>query len=189
MTAAPEQIRDGETLTVRIPLRLRKRGGRKLLVVPQGAAAWAPPRPCVDSAMVKAIARAHRWRRLLESGEHASITDLGAAEKINQSYVCRILRLTLLAPDIVEKILDGWRPPNLQLALLLKPFPIEWGKQRAFLFSVSEVLESGESEKDIATHFDGSLRSVLGQGARLPRRRAALAPALDAQSRCCGSRI
>ena len=87
MTAA-EQISDSETLTVQIPLRLRKRGGRKLMIVPEGATAWAPQRARVDSAVVKAIARAHRWRRMVESGDYASVTELAAAEKINQSYAC-----------------------------------------------------------------------------------------------------
>jgi hypothetical protein len=121
---------DGETLTVQIPLRLRKRGGRKLMVVPEGAAAWAPQRArVIDSAMVKAIARAHRWRRLLESGEYASITELAAAEKINQSYVCRILHLTLLAPDIVDAILDGRQPAGLMLVNLMQSFPVGWQEQ------------------------------------------------------------
>ena len=114
MTAAPEQIRDGELLTVRIPLRLRKRGGRKLMVVPEGAAAWAPQRARVDNAMVKAIARAFRWRDMLESGEYATIREIATAEKINESYVGRVLRLTLLAPDIVEAILGGRQPAGLQ---------------------------------------------------------------------------
>lgn len=83
--------------------------------------------------MVKAIARAPRWRRLLESGEYASITELAAAEKINQSYVCRILRLTLLAPDIVEVVLDGRQSAGLQLETILRPFPIEWKHQRRTL--------------------------------------------------------
>ena len=100
---------------MQIPLQLRKRGGRKLMIVPEGATAWAPQRARVDSAMVKAIARAHRWRRLLESGEYASVTELAATEKINQSYLCRILRLTLFAPDVVEAILDGSQPASLQL--------------------------------------------------------------------------
>lgn len=129
MTAAPEQIGDGETLTVQIPLRLRKRGGRKLMVVPEGATAWVPQRARVDNALVKAIARAHRWRRLLESGEYASITELAAAEKINQSYVCRILRLTLLAPEIVEAVLDGHQQGGLSLATMMEPFPVDWRKQ------------------------------------------------------------
>lgn len=129
MTAAAEQIGDGETLTVRIPLRFRKRGGRKLMVAPEGATAWAPQRTRVDSAMVKAIARAHRWRRMLETGEYASVTELAAAEKVNQSYVCRVLRLTLLAPKIVEAILDGRQPAELTLAVLMKPFRVEWRDQ------------------------------------------------------------
>ena len=129
MTAAAEQIGEGETLTVRIPLRLRKRGGRKLMVVPEGTTTWAPQRARIDDAMVKAIARAHRWRRLLESGEYASITELAAAEKINHSYVCRILRLTLLAPDIVEAILDGRHTAEVTLATLMESFPVGWQEQ------------------------------------------------------------
>lgn len=136
MTSA-EPLGDGETLTVRIPLRLRKRGGRKLMVVPEGAAAWAPQRARVDSAMVKALARACRWRRLIESGEYASITDLAAAEKINQSYVCRILRLTLLAPDVVEAILDGRHTAEMTLATMMGPFPVGWQEQRLLIFEVN----------------------------------------------------
>jgi hypothetical protein len=120
---------NGETLTVGIPLQLRKRGGRKLMLAPDGTSTWVPQRARVDSAMVKAIARAYRWRRMLEQGEHASITELAAAEKINQSYVCRVLRLTLLAPVLVEAILDGRHPSKLQLRTLLKPFPSDWTAQ------------------------------------------------------------
>jgi hypothetical protein len=131
--AGAEMSRDGRSLTVLIPLTFRKRGGRKLVIAPAGAEAWAPPRPHVDNTIVKALARAHRWKRLLESGDYASITELAAAEKINQSYVCRILRLTLLAPDIVEVILDGRQPAALQLDALLTPFPVEWERQRALV--------------------------------------------------------
>ena len=123
---------DGRTLTVRVPLTLRKRGGRKQVVAPEGAT-WGAPRPRVDNTMVKAIARAHRWKRLMESGQFASVTELAEAEKINQSYLCRVLRLTLLAPDIVEAILDGRQPAGLQLDTLLKPFPSVWGKQWGFI--------------------------------------------------------
>lgn len=121
---------DGRTLTVRVPLTLRKRGGRKQVVMPEGAC-WGQPRPRVDNTMVKAIARAHRWKRLMESGRFASVTELAEAEKINQSYLCRVLRLTLLAPDIVEAILDGRQPAALQMDALLKPMPLEWAAQRA----------------------------------------------------------
>jgi hypothetical protein len=80
----------------------RHRGGQKLVITPNGAT--GRPRPRIDSALVKAIARAHRWQRMLESGKCASITELAAAEKIDRSYLCRVLRLTLLAPEIVEAI-------------------------------------------------------------------------------------
>jgi hypothetical protein len=129
MTAAADQIGEGETLIVQIPLRLRKRGGRKLVVVPEGTTPYAPQRARVDNAMVKAIARAHRWRHLLETGAYASITDLAAAEKINQSYICRVLRLSLLAPKIVEAILDGRQPAEIPLANLMQLFPVCWRKQ------------------------------------------------------------
>jgi hypothetical protein len=83
-----------------------------------------------ERPLVKAIARAHQWKRLLETGKYGSVTDLAAVEKINQSYLCRVLRLTLLAPDIVEAILDGRQPSDLELSKLLKPFPDTWEEQR-----------------------------------------------------------
>ncbi|MGM0583946.1 MAG: hypothetical protein ACQEUZ_04790 [Pseudomonadota bacterium] len=89
----------------------------------------APARPRVDSALVKAIARAHRWQRMMESGERASLTELAEAEKINRSYVSRVLRLTLLAPDIVEAILDGRQPEGVTLEAVIKPFPVCWEQQ------------------------------------------------------------
>lgn len=133
MTRRGAATNEGRTLTVRVPLTLRKRGGRKQVIAPDGAT-WGTPRPRVDNAMVKAIARAHRWKRLLESGRFASVTELAEAEKINQSYLCRVLRLALLAPDIVEAILDGRQPPQLTLAVLMGPFPSSWAEQtQAFL--------------------------------------------------------
>jgi len=110
-----------------VPFVLRKRGGRKMVITPDGSP-HHPPRQ-VESALVKALARAHRWQRQLESGECPSITELAKAEKINRSYVCRVLRLTLLAPDIAEKILDGWQLEAATLPALMKGFPIEWDRQ------------------------------------------------------------
>ena len=129
MTMGATLSKDRSTLTVRVSFAIKKRGGRKLVIAPDGAP-WAPPRARIDNTMIKAIARAYRWKRLLETGQHASIADLATAEKINESYVCRVLRLTLLAPDIVEAILDGRQLPELQMESLLKPFPLEWEQQR-----------------------------------------------------------
>jgi hypothetical protein len=117
---------DGTTITVFVPMTWRRRGGRKVIVAPPGCADWAPP-PKFDRAPVKALARAHHWQRMLESGEYGTLAELAAAERISRSYVCRVLRLTLLAPDIVERILDG--RPTAGLAEFLKPFPTEWEKQ------------------------------------------------------------
>jgi hypothetical protein len=95
-----------------------------------GTNAWAPPRRRVDNAMVKAVARAFRWRMLIETEVYGTIRDLAAMERINSSYVSRVLRLTLLAPDIIEAILNGHQPSALQLVALLSPFPLEWEQQR-----------------------------------------------------------
>src|SRR3954463_14112293 len=118
--------------TVQIPLAIRRRPGRKTIVSSAGAAST---NQCIvsrraDPAMVKALARAFRWKRMLESDRYASISEIAAAEKIDRGYVGSVLRLTLLAPDIVEAILDGRQPPTLGLPTLLKPFPIEWDRQR-----------------------------------------------------------
>jgi hypothetical protein len=129
MTGSATMSKDQRTLTVRVSLAIKKRGGRKLVIAPDGAP-WSPSRTRIDNTIVKAIARAHRWKRMLENGEFASVAELAAAEKINESYVCRVLRLTLLRPDIVEAILDGRQPPELQMNVLLKPFPVEWKEQR-----------------------------------------------------------
>lgn len=91
------------------------------------------PRARIDNTMVKALARAHRWKKLLDSGRYQTVQDLAEAEKINPSYIARVLRLTLLAPDVVEAILDGRQPAGMQLDDLLAPFPVEWHKQIASL--------------------------------------------------------
>jgi hypothetical protein len=84
-----------------------------------------------DSTLVKAIARAHRWQRMLEGGDYASIAELAAAERINSSYLARVLRLTLLAPDIVDMILDGCEDRQaISLHKLMKGFPVRWQAQR-----------------------------------------------------------
>jgi hypothetical protein len=127
---------DGETITVHIPLTFRKRGGRKLVVTPDGAE-WAP-RPRVDNAMVKALARAFRWGKMLDTGVHATLGDLAKAKDVNATYVSRVLRLTLLAPEIVEAILDGRQRTELQLDDLLDGFPSEWQGQHLRLRSLRD---------------------------------------------------
>jgi hypothetical protein len=118
-----------ETLTIRIPMRLQRRGGRKLIMTPEWAAV-PRPKPSRDETLVKALVRAHRWRRRIESGEAKSITDLAEQEGVTDAYVCRLLPLTCLAPEVVETILDGRQPKGLRLAEMLKNGPMAWEEQR-----------------------------------------------------------
>jgi hypothetical protein len=128
MTQGIETRLDGETLVVRIPMRFQRRGGRKRIVAPDGSELGPATKPQPDGTLVKALVRAHRWQRMLGGGEYATLAELANAEGIRRSYVCRGLRLTLLAPNIVERILDG--RPTAGLSQLLKPFPVEWKTQR-----------------------------------------------------------
>ena len=125
----PTLSKDGRTITVHIPMTLRHQGGRKQVVTPAGATPWIPTPSRVDNTIVKAIVRAHRWRDMLESGRYATLRDLAKAEVINESYLGRILRLTLLSPAIIDAILAGRQPATLELDDLLKQFPIEWHEQ------------------------------------------------------------
>ncbi len=117
-----------ETVTIRIPMRLRRRGGRKLIIAPDGRSP-AIVKPDRDATMVRALVRAHHWRRRIESGKAKSITDLAAQEGVTDAYVCRLLPLTCLAPTIVEAILDGRQPKGFMLAQLLRNVPLQWDKE------------------------------------------------------------
>jgi|SRR5579872_1495756 len=130
----PKLSNDGRAVTVRVPISIRKRGGRRLVLAPNGTDLTAAPvRRHIDNAMIKAIARAYRWREMLEDGDYATIREIANAEKINETYVGRVLRLTLLAPDIIEAILNGRQPAALQLDTLMRLYPVEWEHQRAKL--------------------------------------------------------
>ena len=118
-----------ETVTIHVPFRLVKRGGRKEMVMPNGAEQARKP----GTTLVKALARAFRWKRMLESEEFATIAELAEREGIAASYMTRVLRLTLLAPDIVEAILDGKQRPLVTLVRLMEPFPVEWNDQLSSL--------------------------------------------------------
>ena len=109
MTQNVQTRLDGRTLVVRIPMCFRRRGGRKRIVAPDGSEIVPTSKPQPDGALLKALARAWRWERALENGEYGTLAELSAAERISRSYICRVLRLTLLAPDIIERVMDGGR--------------------------------------------------------------------------------
>ncbi len=115
-----------DTVMLHVPFRIVRRGGRKAIALPDGTS--APRRP--DDALVKALARAFRWKRMLESGEFATIAELAEREGIAPSYMTRVLRLTLLAPDIIQAIQDGRQGPDVTLARLTDGFPEEWDRQQ-----------------------------------------------------------
>lgn len=123
-------------VTVRVPLKIRRAPGRKMVVtpIPPAGADAAIPTPA-DPAVVKALARAFRYQRLLDEGKYASITEMSAAEKIERGYLGSLLRLTLLAPDLVELILDGRASDRIALPALLEPVPLVWARQREHLMS------------------------------------------------------
>jgi hypothetical protein len=130
--AKPKIKSDGRTITVRVPISIRKRGGRKVVLAPDGTQNDPSKLFCqqVDNAMVKAIARAFRWREMLENGAYSTIKEIAEGEKIAETYVGRVLRLNLLAPDVVEMILAGRQPPQVSLPAMMQRFPAEWSDQR-----------------------------------------------------------
>jgi hypothetical protein len=129
MTPSTKLNKTGRILTIRVQLPPRRRGSRKFVVGP-GGIAWTGRRVVLDNTIVKALGRAHCWKAKLEGGKYASMTELAQAEKINLSYLCRVLRLTLLAPDITEALLDGRYTCQVCLSDLFRPIPLIWAEQR-----------------------------------------------------------
>jgi hypothetical protein len=124
---------DGTTLAVRVPMTVARRGGRKVIVAPDEGG-LPQSRSQVDNTLVKALARAFRWRKLIETGVYGTIAELASAEKVNPSYVSRTLRLTLLAPEVVESALDHRLPHPLSIASVIRPLPTQWDLQRSRFF-------------------------------------------------------
>ena len=123
-----------QTNTITVPFTIRKRGGRKLILTRDGTPASPPTRSRPDSALLKALARGFRWQKMLREGYYQTIEEIADAENINPSYVSRLLRMTLLAPEIVEAILAGTQPAGLTRAKAMQPFGLAWTRQKA-LFS------------------------------------------------------
>jgi hypothetical protein len=119
------------TVTVHVPIAFHRRGGRKIVTALGGSGAvFTPVRSSTSCALVKAVARAFRWRKLLETGVYSTIQEIAAAEKVNASYIGRVLQLTLLAPDVVEAILDDNAPSSPTIDAVMRSLPAEWAAQR-----------------------------------------------------------
>ena len=129
----PTVEHDVETLVIRIPMKFKKRGGRKEIIVPEGLSGSRPSKCPTQEPLVTALARAFHWQELIDGGRYLSVTELAAALGLDRSYVGRILRLTLQAPDIAEAIADGREPSGLSIEKLTKRLPMLWEEQREAL--------------------------------------------------------
>ncbi len=130
--SGPAVEREGETLVIRIPMELKRRSGRKEIIAPDGLPGTRS-RPPAQEPLVTALARAFYWQELIDTGEFGSVTELAEALDVDRSYVGRVMRLALLAPDIVESIVSGREPSGLSLEKLVKGMPKVWAQQRGRL--------------------------------------------------------
>jgi hypothetical protein len=126
-----------ETITIHVPFYIVKRGGRREMILPPNA----QTRRQADDSLIKALARAFRWKRMLESGEFSTITELAQRERIAAPFLTRTMRLAQLAPDLVEAILDGRQPRGLTLEALREPLPSDWSVQRDNLMGTTNAPE------------------------------------------------
>ena len=122
-----------DVISIEIPMTFKKRGGRRIIVLPDGSHGHPMSAVTIDNAMVKAIARAFRWQKLLENGTYSCLDEIAKAERIGPSFISRIIRIASLAPDIVDAILDGRQPAHLTLKHLMTAFPVEWEMQKLLL--------------------------------------------------------
>ena len=124
------KLKDGEhCIRVQVPMTFKRRSGRKEIIMPDGVGDAGDSSTNYHEALVIAISRAHRWKKLLDEGKYVSVVEMSNALGINRYYLARLLRLTLLAPDIVETILDGCEPDGLSIEQLRRPMPLLWEEQ------------------------------------------------------------
>jgi hypothetical protein len=119
-------------LTVHVPLTFARSGGRRRMLAPDGQLVVPAPRTAApaNTPVVRALARAFRWRRMIEAGEYATVREIAEAESVNASYVSRVLRLTLLAPRLVEGLAEPQEAKReLTVEMLLEPFSVGWQEQ------------------------------------------------------------
>ena len=122
--------RSDQGVRVHVPMTFRKRSGRREIIVPDGLDGTKDCAPDYHEALVIAISRAHRWKKTLDERRYGSITELARAVKINRHYMARLLRLTLLAPDIIEAVLDGIEPDDFSLNKMVGEISSLWKEQR-----------------------------------------------------------
>ncbi|MFW6222807.1 MAG: hypothetical protein ACOC3T_04260 [Bacteroidota bacterium] len=123
---------ENNILTINVPVNLTRRSSRKIFVTPDGT--YIPinnsDREIYDKKLVSSIAKGFKWQEQLDTGVYPNANELARVEKVEVSYVYRMLRLTLLAPDIIESIISGKQPAGLTLQKISRGFPISWHEQK-----------------------------------------------------------
>lgn len=117
-------------ITIEIPIKLRKRSGRKYITAPDGRDLSSYRKPKYQTNMMQAIVRGHQFSDMLDKEPDITIKQLAEREMLDQGYVAKTIRMTQLAPDIIEAILNGRQPQAMTLAELMRPFPNCWNTQR-----------------------------------------------------------
>ena len=131
MSGSPAVHRDGDAVVIRIPMQLKSRRGRKEIIVPEGLPGAPNGKSPAQEPLLTALARAFHWTELIDSGKYRSVTELAEALGVDRSYVGRVMRLALLAPDIVEAIVGGREASGMSLEKLVRGMPMAWAEQRA----------------------------------------------------------
>lgn len=147
---AMQLVETTEGPRIHVPLNIKKRSGRKQIVVLDTPETQVPearlePGVAYHDAMVVAFARAFRWKRMLDEGRYCSIAEMGEALGINRFYLARMMRLTLLAPCIVEAVVDGREPDGMSIERLRRPMPTVWDEQKHLLDPRSALLEDNST--------------------------------------------
>jgi hypothetical protein len=127
------EIFDGRTLTVFVPMKFEKRGARKRIVAPDGTALAPVTRPQPNGRLMTALVRAWRWQKLIEAGRYASVREAARAEGVAKTYAAKISKMVLLAPDIVEAIVEGRTDDRVMLKVLDGTLPVDWEEQRGMM--------------------------------------------------------
>jgi hypothetical protein len=127
------EIFDGRTLTVFVPMKFEKRGARKRIVAPDGTALAPVTRPQPNGRLMTALVRAWRWQKLIEAGRYASVREAARAEGVAKTYAAKISKMVLLAPDIVEAIVEGRADDRVMLKVLDGALPVVWEEQRGMM--------------------------------------------------------
>jgi hypothetical protein len=122
-------INENGSITLSVPFAIKRKSGRRYIVTPDNVPLqYATPKH--HEPLVKALIKAFHWKEMLDTGIFHTLTEIAHKEKLNISYVRRVFKMTLLAPDIIAVILDGKQPPYLSVMDFGKEIPLDWNEQR-----------------------------------------------------------